>query len=169
MTGSRHQSISPSFVVRAVRFCGAEVTCSPLFICSEAPFWSVSKTCSAKSSPLLIPATASESLPLLPLPSIAPNHPPGVEGFSPYQISIGIEHEGYVSDPNWLTNTRYRSSARLSAYLCRKYRIPVDRRHIIGHNEVPGCSGAGGGVGCHTDPGRYWNWAKYMRLVRAYH
>lgn len=84
------------------------------------------------------------------------------------KTSIGIEHEGFISDPDWFTDTMYRSSARLSAYLCKKYRIPVDRRHIIGHHEVPGCSGGGGGVSCHTDPGRYWNWDKYIRYIRQY-
>lgn len=84
------------------------------------------------------------------------------------RTSIGIEHEGYVSNPDWFTDAMYRSSARLSAFLCEKYRIPIDRNHIIGHHEVPGCAGAGGGVGCHTDPGRHWNWRKYMRLVRNY-
>jgi hypothetical protein len=82
--------------------------------------------------------------------------------------SIGIEHEGYIGNRSWFTDAMCRSSARLSAYLARKYRIPIDRRHIIGHNEVPGCPGAGGGVNCHTDPGRYWNWKKYMDLVRGY-
>lgn len=76
------------------------------------------------------------------------------------QTSIGIEHEGYVSDPKWFTDAMYRSSARLCAYLCKKYKIPIDRSNIIGHNEVPGAT--------HTDPGRYWNWTKYMDLVRSY-
>ena len=90
-------------------------------------------------------------------------------GYWPYnQTSIGIEHEGYIGNSAWFTDAMYRSSARLSAYLSRKYRIPIDRRHIIGHYQVPGCSGYGGGSGCHTDPGRYWNWTRYMRLVRAY-
>ena len=31
----------------------------------------------------------------------------------------------------------YRSSAQLSAYLAIKYLIPIDRKHFIGHNEVP--------------------------------
>lgn len=84
------------------------------------------------------------------------------------QTSIGIEHEGYISNSSWFTDEMYRSSARLTAYLCKKYKIPIDRQHIIGHHEVPGCSGGGGGVGCHTDPGPYWNWSKYMRLVREY-
>lgn len=90
-------------------------------------------------------------------------------GYWTYNLSsIGIEHEGYVSESRWFTRAMYRSSARLSAYLCRKYNIPIDRKHIIGHHEVPGCSGTGGGAGCHTDPGRNWNWNLYMRLVRKY-
>ena len=68
--------------------------------------------------------------------------------------SIGIEHEGYVNQPGWFTDAMYRSSAKLSAYLAVKYHIPINRKHIIGHNEVPGCPGGGGGVSCHTDPGR---------------
>ncbi len=75
------------------------------------------------------------------------------------QTSIGIEHEGYVSNSSWFTEKMYRSSARLTAYLCKKYGIPIDRNHIIGHNEVPGAT--------HTDPGRYWNWTKYMSYVRS--
>jgi N-acetylmuramoyl-L-alanine amidase len=82
--------------------------------------------------------------------------------------SIGIEHAGYTNNPNSFTRRMYRASARLSARCCKKYRIPIDRSHIIGHNQVPGCSYSGGGAGCHTDPGRYWNWTKYMRLVRYY-
>lgn len=80
-------------------------------------------------------------------------------GYWPYnQTSIGIEHEGYVSDPKWFTEAMYRSSAKLSAYLCKKYNIPIDRSHIIGHNEVPNAT--------HTDPGGNWNWTKYMSYVR---
>lgn len=79
----------------------------------------------------------------------------------PYnQTSIGIEHEGYVSDPKWFTNAMYHSSAKLSAYLCNKYKIPIDRSHIIGHNEVP--------YATHTDPGGYWDWTKYMSYVKYY-
>ena len=82
--------------------------------------------------------------------------------------SIGIEHAGYVHNPRSFTSRMYRSSARLSAHLCRRFNIPVDRRYIIGHNEVPGCRGRGGGVRCHTDPGQHWNWGKYMHLIKRY-
>jgi len=84
------------------------------------------------------------------------------------RVSIGIEHEGYIGNPNWFTASMYRSSARLSAYLCRRFNIPVTRHQVIGHKQVPGCSGSGGGVGCHTDPGRYWDWNRYLHLVRRY-
>jgi N-acetyl-anhydromuramyl-L-alanine amidase AmpD len=77
------------------------------------------------------------------------------------QTSIGIEHEGYVSDPKWFTETMYDSSARLSAYLCNKYLIPVDRDHIVGHGEVPYPND-------HYDPGGNWNWYKYMDYVLYY-
>jgi N-acetyl-anhydromuramyl-L-alanine amidase AmpD len=84
--------------------------------------------------------------------------------------SVGIEHEGYINDPSWFTDVMYRSSARLSAYLCKKYHIPIDRKHIIGHNQVPDPNNPGeyGGVDHHKDPGPYWNWSKYMRYIRHY-
>jgi N-acetyl-anhydromuramyl-L-alanine amidase AmpD len=41
------------------------------------------------------------------------------------QTSIGIEPEGFVSDPNWFTDAIYRSLTQLSAYLLDKYGIPI--------------------------------------------
>jgi N-acetyl-anhydromuramyl-L-alanine amidase AmpD len=76
------------------------------------------------------------------------------------QTSIGIEHEGFVSDPKWFTEPMYDSSAKLSAYICKAYAIPIDRSHIIGHVEIPGTN--------HTDPGVYWDWAKYMNYIWYY-
>ncbi|MFE7359319.1 peptidoglycan-binding protein [Streptomyces sp. NPDC057543] len=71
--------------------------------------------------------------------------------------ALGIEHEGFIDDPSWFTDTMYRSSAALTKYLCDRYGIPKDRAHIIGHSEVPGND--------HTDPGPYWDWNRYMQLV----
>lgn len=84
--------------------------------------------------------------------------------------SIGIEHEGIVADPAGFTDAQYRASARLAAYIARRSLIPIDRRHFIGHAEVPDPSGSGrrGGSDGHTDPGRYWSWNRYLRLVRKY-
>ncbi|MET9374284.1 N-acetylmuramoyl-L-alanine amidase [Streptomyces sp. NPDC002992] len=72
--------------------------------------------------------------------------------------SVGIEHEGFVDRPQDFTPAMYASSARLTAGICARYGIPVDRKHIIGHVEVPGTD--------HTDPGPHWNWDGYMKLVR---
>jgi Negative regulator of beta-lactamase expression len=71
--------------------------------------------------------------------------------------SVGIEHEGFVSDPSWYTDAMYRASAALTRNVCLKYGIPMTRSNIIGHNEVPGAT--------HTDPGPNWNWTFYMQLV----
>jgi hypothetical protein len=62
----------------------------------------------------------------------------------------------------------YDASARLSAYLSRKYGIRLDRQHVIAPKKVPGGSGRGGGIACHVDPGKHWNWNKYMRRVRCH-
>ena len=72
--------------------------------------------------------------------------------------SVGIEHEGFVDRPSSFTDAMYEASARLTAGICGRYGIPVDREHIVGHVEVPGTD--------HTDPGRYWDWDRYIRLVR---
>jgi N-acetyl-anhydromuramyl-L-alanine amidase AmpD len=86
------------------------------------------------------------------------------------QTSIGIEHEGYVENPASFTEAMYLSSATLVAYLARKYSIPVDRQHIIGHDEVPNPNKPGryGGASGHQDPGPYWNWNKYIGLINLY-
>lgn len=84
--------------------------------------------------------------------------------------SIGIEHVGETYDPAGFTNEQYESSARLVAWLVRRYDIPVDRQHIIGHSQVPDPNHPGeyGGRSHHTDPGPFWRWGYYMNLVRHY-
>lgn len=71
--------------------------------------------------------------------------------------SVGIEHEGWVDQPEYFTHAMYEQSAALTASVCDRYGIPKDREHIIGHNEVPGAD--------HTDPGPLWDWTRYIRLV----
>ncbi|BBC30711.1 Tat pathway signal sequence domain protein [Streptomyces graminofaciens] len=73
--------------------------------------------------------------------------------------SIGIEHEGWIEQPEYFTTAMYTQSAALTAAICDRYGIPKDRAHIIGHYEVPGTD--------HTDPGPHWDWARYIRLVNA--
>ncbi|MFJ9833011.1 N-acetylmuramoyl-L-alanine amidase [Streptomyces sp. NPDC101169] len=79
--------------------------------------------------------------------------------------SVGIEHEGFLTSPDaWYTEAMYRSSARLVKYLSRSYGIPLDRQHILGHDNVPGPT-ASTVPGMHTDPGPYWDWRHYFQLL----
>ncbi|MEV0522452.1 N-acetylmuramoyl-L-alanine amidase [Streptomyces sp. NPDC050439] len=73
--------------------------------------------------------------------------------------SIGIEHEGWVDQPEYFTDAMYEQSALLTSAICDTYDIPKDREHIIGHVEVPGAD--------HTDPGPHWDWTRYIRLVNS--
>jgi MYXO-CTERM domain-containing protein len=93
--------------------------------------------------------------------------------------SIGIEHVGYSTKP--YPEAEYLASAKLVEHLTTKYKIPRDRAHIIGHDQVPngnkiaatsapcadspkGCQSnlSYGGASHHTDPG-VWEWAVYMQ------
>jgi N-acetyl-anhydromuramyl-L-alanine amidase AmpD len=79
--------------------------------------------------------------------------------------SVGLEHEGFLANPDaWYTEAMYRSSARLVKYLSAKYGIPLDRQHILGHDNVPGPT-TSTVAGMHTDPGPYWDWRHYFELL----
>jgi hypothetical protein len=81
--------------------------------------------------------------------------------------SIGIEHEGFAATgATWYSEPLYRSSARLVRYLADKYDIPLDRAHIIGHDQVPGTTPSTV-AGMHWDPGPYWDWQHYFQLMGA--
>ncbi|WP_329131633.1 N-acetylmuramoyl-L-alanine amidase [Streptomyces sp. NBC_00670] len=81
--------------------------------------------------------------------------------------SIGLEHEGFLADPDaWYTEAMYRSSARLVKYLADTYTIPLDRQHLLGHDNVPGPT-TSTVPGMHTDPGPYWDWRHYFDLLGA--
>ncbi|MCQ0022400.1 N-acetylmuramoyl-L-alanine amidase [Streptomyces somaliensis DSM 40738] len=81
--------------------------------------------------------------------------------------SIGIEHEGYaIKEGSWYTEPQYESSAALVRHLAAKYRIPLDREHVIGHDEVPGALDTKVRP-MHWDPGPFWDWNHYMALMGA--
>jgi hypothetical protein len=88
---------------------------------------------------------------------------------------FGTEHEGFVSNPAWYTEAMYQASAGLQRHLCTTYGIPMDRNHIIGHNEWQNATWTNWMAAnwpqidttCnnHTDPGQYWNWSHFMQLI----
>jgi hypothetical protein len=81
--------------------------------------------------------------------------------------SIGIEHEGYALDyGSWYSEQEYQSSAALVTYLAQRFDVPLDREHLIGHDDVPGPLDAYY-EGMHWDPGPWWNWGHYLTLLHA--
>lgn len=74
------------------------------------------------------------------------------------EASVGIEHEGYVDQPDtYYTDAMYGESAALSADIIDRTGVSADRSHVIAHSEVPGAT--------HTDPGSGWDWDHYMDLI----
>ena len=88
--------------------------------------------------------------------------------------TIGIEHEGYVSNPSWYTDAMYNQSALLTRDICASYgfdktkvydgslgwnAVITDRAQYVvkGHVNYPNQT--------HQDPGSGWNWPKYRNLV----
>lgn len=79
--------------------------------------------------------------------------------------SVGIEHEGFLAKGGtWYTEAMYRSSAKLVRHLADTYAVPLDRAHVIGHDNVPGTN-AKTVPGMHEDPGPYWDWAHLFELM----
>ncbi|MFJ2867864.1 N-acetylmuramoyl-L-alanine amidase [Kitasatospora sp. NPDC087314] len=83
--------------------------------------------------------------------------------------SIGIEHEGFAlptDRPTWYSEQLYRSSAELVRYLAGRFGIPLDRAHVIGHEEVPAPTQEAV-ADMHWDPGPFWDWDHYLELLGA--
>ncbi len=97
---------------------------------------------------------------------------------NPY--TIGLEHEGYLSTGyTWYTTAMYNSSAALVRDICTSgygispvrtgfwpwlattqyntANIPGACTKIKGHQHYPNQT--------HNDPGQYWNWDRYFKLV----
>jgi len=80
------------------------------------------------------------------------------------QHSVGIEHAGFdATGFQWYNATEYLSSAKLTAYLLKKYHIPLDHAHVVSHGTIP--SPTLGTSPNHVDPGPYWLWDYYLNLV----
>ncbi|MEU5282284.1 N-acetylmuramoyl-L-alanine amidase [Streptomyces asoensis] len=85
--------------------------------------------------------------------------------YSTNMHSIGIEHEGYAAQgAKWYTEAQYEATADLVKYLSTRFGIPLDRQHILGHDNVAGPANAYVS-GMHWDPGNGWDWEHFMRLL----
>ena len=73
------------------------------------------------------------------------------------QRSVGIEIElDKITNPRF-TAEQYYATAALACQISARHGIPLDRVHVVGHNEIPGTT--------HTDPGPTWSWPHFMWLT----
>jgi N-acetyl-anhydromuramyl-L-alanine amidase AmpD len=80
---------------------------------------------------------------------------------------INIENEGFAAQgATWFTPVMYRHEATLVRWLAAKYHIPLDRQHILGHDNIPTLTSANF-PNQHWDPGPFWNWDYFMNLVHG--
>lgn len=98
--------------------------------------------------------------------------------------TIGIEHEAYGNIYSYFTMNMYQSSANLVKDICSRrsninphrifYRDTLDDGTVLNY----GVHSLGGATACtqirghqhypsqtHTDPGQYWNWNLYYKLI----
>ncbi|MEO8550502.1 MAG: peptidoglycan recognition family protein [Kofleriaceae bacterium] len=100
------------------------------------------------------------------------------------ETSVGIEHVGVAADPAGYETGLYDTSRALVTDIRTRWNVPLDRRHIIGHYQVPDgtaisqssapCAGtldecensaSFGGAANHRDPGYNWQWCQYMEKL----
>ena len=55
-------------------------------------------------------------------------------GINPNLYSISIEHEDLIYAD--ILDIQYQTTAELVFGICKRWSIPLDRQHIIGHNEI---------------------------------
>ena len=97
------------------------------------------------------------------------------------ETSVGIEHVGVAADPAGYSDGLYATSRKLVKSIRSRWSVPLDRKHIVGHYQIPdgnaeaessppctdtldACetSSGYGGAGHHRDPGYHWQWCQYM-------
>ena len=95
------------------------------------------------------------------------------------ETSIGIEHVGYAAKT--YDAALYATSIDLVKSIRTRWTVPLDRKHIIGHYQIPNgtniaessppctdtldtceTSANYGGADNHRDPGYNWQWCEYM-------
>ena len=72
-------------------------------------------------------------------------------------FSIGVEHGGYSDVTQW-TPAFYAASAKLMCDITKRWDIPRDWRHIVGHGQLQPSN--------RTDPGSKWPWTSYMGMIQ---
>lgn len=82
--------------------------------------------------------------------------------------TVQIEHAGWdATGWQWYNAAEYHGSAKLVTYLVKKYHLRLDRTDILAHGTVPP-ENPGEVPVMHVDPGPYWLWDYYFRLIHRH-
>ncbi|WP_054759602.1 N-acetylmuramoyl-L-alanine amidase [Secundilactobacillus collinoides] len=80
--------------------------------------------------------------------------------------AVGIEQEAYVGEPESFTKTMLRSLTTLVSQLSTQFNVPLDRDHLLGHDNLCAMT-ASGQLAMHQDPGRYFDWRQLLTDLGA--
>lgn len=80
--------------------------------------------------------------------------------------AVGIEQEAYVGEPESFTKTMLRSLTTLVSQLSTQFNVPLDRDHLLGHDNLCAMT-ASGQLSMHQDPGRYFDWRQLLTDLGA--
>lgn len=81
-----------------------------------------------------------------------------LNGLNANAFTVGIEHAGFQAQSSWDPNL-IAKSAKLTCSITKKWGIPRDKFHIVGHGQLQPYN--------RTDPGKAWPWSKYLALVNS--
>jgi MYXO-CTERM domain-containing protein len=100
------------------------------------------------------------------------------------ETSVGIEHVGVATNPAGYSAGLYAKSRKLVENIRTRWSVPLDRKHIVGHYQIPdgdhisessapcgdtldNCENSAnfGGASNHRDPGFNWQWCQYMEKL----
>lgn len=90
------------------------------------------------------------------------------------KTTLGIEHEGFIANSSWYTAAMYNASAALTRHFCARYSAITCASAFkgpggTGINVLPASVKIKGhqhySSQTHTDPGQYWDWARYYSLL----
>ncbi|HEX2094497.1 MAG TPA: peptidoglycan recognition family protein [Longimicrobiaceae bacterium] len=82
-----------------------------------------------------------------------------LHGVQSNHFTIGVEHAGYASQTSWPA-AQIDTSAKLVCEVTKRWQIPRDRFHIVGHAQLQPYN--------RTDPGANWPWAEYLARIDAH-
>ena len=74
------------------------------------------------------------------------------------QRAVNIEQEGYAARGGF-SDGLYQTVGQLVGEIAKRWGIPLDRSHIIGHMDVPNQD--------HTDPGPHYDFERVIRIAKG--